>query len=175
MSRFKWLGVGGLILTLMTGCVNIDYVGQRFEPLPEDTFIPVYETAKAVPENTYQTIGKATLTAPDGSRWFDLREDLIEKARAVGADAIVLASARKVVVGATPELSPAAQAQFENSRDRTSLAPDGSYLYTDSFGQPVTVVGSVRDVYELQLQARFLMKRERFEQLMKARATEMEE
>lgn len=158
-----------LTAVLFCGCVSIEYVGQTFEPLPTGTFVRVFDTPKAVPEGEFKPIGRVELTAPDGMDWPVLREKLQKKAAEVGADAIELVGATKYQVGASRELSVPAAMTYDLSRANQSFAPDGSRIGTDSFGRPVSVSPGVRDAYEIVIQARFLIKIERFDKIMKQR------
>lgn len=157
------------ILMLLSGCVSVEYVGQRFAPQPDDAFIALFDSPKAVPAGAYKVIGRAELTAPDGARWFDLHDRFLAEARAVGADAVELVGYKRVVVGSVPVYAPGSELAYEENRTRSSFDADGSMLYVDSFGKPVQASDSVRDSYEIHMRARFLMKKERFDDLMRER------
>ncbi len=98
MRRLLFFAVAAL-LALTTGCINVDYVGQEFEPTPEWQDIAYYLKRSEIPPGELRIIGRATLTAPDGTFYYDIRERLLKEARAYGADAICQDQARRVAVG----------------------------------------------------------------------------
>lgn len=96
MKRFFLLSAL-LIVFSLTGCVSVDYIGETYPPTKN---VQIFMEKKQIPWK-YQLIGKAIATAPDDFTCGDIQEKLQEKARAVGADAILILSFRKVECGET--------------------------------------------------------------------------
>lgn len=121
---------------LLAGCVQYDYVGQKF-PETENGKISFYERAKDVPREKLLLVGRMTMICDNSLDKYDIEDRLIAKAREYGADAVSLSSLEKVREGSVN--NPVAL-EFPNS----TVAPDGTDLYGDayavnSFGQEIAV------------------------------------
>lgn len=77
-----------LLMLCVSGCMNVNYVGQRFEPT---TNVRVF-TGEANDE--YEIIGKATLTAPGSYTSYEIRQRLVAEAEKNGADAVNIVDSR---------------------------------------------------------------------------------
>jgi hypothetical protein len=81
MANLKF-PVALLLILCVSGCMNVNYVGQRFEPTDN---VRIF-TGEATDE--YEIIGKATLTAPGSYSSHEIRQRLIAVAEKNGADAV---------------------------------------------------------------------------------------
>ncbi|MDD3153303.1 MAG: hypothetical protein PHS41_00430 [Victivallaceae bacterium] len=82
----------------LSGCVQLDYNGQTFAPVPESETVELVNSVKAVPPG-YTLIGYATMEAGDGIDIYEIREHFQEKAREVGATLVAIEYVRRVKVG----------------------------------------------------------------------------
>lgn len=80
----------GLIFAV-TGCVDVNYIGEKYPPTSEVAF---FFDEQEVPADAYHVMGRVTVSIDDGDAAFRsgeaLNDALIEKAKEVGADAIVV-------------------------------------------------------------------------------------
>ena len=155
MNIFKTLFVvaGAVILS---GCTSFDYVGQKLAPLPPSQVVAFYNSKSEVPPNVYRTLGRAVISAPDGTNTEDVKAELIEKAREYGADAIEVVLFKRVKTG---EVSIPVNEQYEGpvgSWAVTSNRPDGTPLYTDSFVSTVPLETHAIEQYEIRAKVLFL-------------------
>ncbi len=159
----------GLLLLLLAGCVDVEYVGQRFEPLPETDPVRIYDARSDYPIEDYRTIGRAVFTAPEDYGMLELREKVENTAREYGADAVkVVSSGRELI--ATVYRQPQRDRQRVSARTGTTgTTSDGSRLYVDTFGQETQLTGAQLDRYELVIRVLMLMRKSRFDQLMAER------
>ena len=82
MSRrhiFAVLAAG--ISLVAAGCIDLEYIGQEFEPTPQSRPVALFQNRAEVPPGEYRIIGRATLTAPDGTLGYDIQEKLLDSAR----------------------------------------------------------------------------------------------
>lgn len=163
----KWIMLW-LLLLLGTGCVNVDYIGQQFEPVPEDHSIRLYSERETPAPGEYQMIGRMTLTAPEDYTRIDLEEKLQEAAREHGSDAVQIVSLQKRLLGSHYR-QPAADAEAGDFRFSASSA-DGARIGINSFGEPVSLEGGeYRNRYEIEIKALLLMEKSRYQQLFRER------
>lgn len=159
------------VLTVTAGCVNIDYVGQKLAPLPEDQLVAFFSEKQSVPENEFALIGRAKVSAPDGTDILTIKEDLQDKAREIGADAVKIVSLNRVKVG-TIQVSGSGSEPDAVAFGYTSRTVGGDQIYTDSFGRTSAQPSRVEDKYEVILQVQFLASRTKFDAAMQERTIE---
>ena len=159
----------GLLLLLLAGCVDVEYVGQRFEPLPETDPVRIFDARSDYPIEDYRTIGRAVFTAPEDYGILELREKVENTAREYGADAVkVISSGRELI--STVYRQPQRDRQRVSARaGTTGTTSDGSRLYVDTFGQETELTGAQFERYQLVIKVLLLMRQSRFEQLMAER------
>ncbi|MCP3968575.1 MAG: hypothetical protein GY750_15025 [Lentisphaerae bacterium] len=85
-----------LALFMAAGCVNITYLGQKYKPTKHVTF---YYSWSLVPTDKYTVIGKVVEVADEDAWSSEIHNDLIEKAKSVGADAVVIDSMHRKIAG----------------------------------------------------------------------------
>ena len=95
---FLTLLAGGLF----SGCVQVDYFGQSFDPTPETSPVEYYTSRDDIPAGKYRIIGRGTIATEMRIDRYDIREALIDAARKHGADAVATVSVNKVNVGVYP-------------------------------------------------------------------------
>ena len=163
----RWLFWLPLLLA-GAGCVDVDYVGQRFEPPPEEEPIRIFGERETPPPGEYQTIGRLTLTAPENYTRIDLEDKLLDVARENGGDAVRIVSFEKRLLGAYYR-QPRTDAAFAGNRTATTMA-DGTPVSINSFGEEVSLEGgSYKDRYEVELKALLLMAKPRYLELRQER------
>jgi len=154
------------LLLMMAGCVDLNYVGQTFPPLPEGQAVALYTAEQPPPEGEYRSIGRATLTAPDGTEQEEILDKLTESAREHGADAVRIVEFKRVYLG--DRYTPGgAVGELPRSRAMGDRTADGSYIYTDSFGAPAASDQPPTAVYEISVKALYLVTNARFAQVMR--------
>lgn len=86
-----------LFMVAAVGChyVEINYIGKSYPPTVN---VNMYFDRADVPENE-KVIGRAIVTAPEGTKGEKVKEGLLKEARAKGADAILVGPAKKYLTG----------------------------------------------------------------------------
>ena len=167
MRSFRMtLWAAGLAAAGLTGCVDIQYVGQTFPALPSDAEVAFFTPEIPVPEGEYHAVGRATVTAPGSTNSDTLREDLIEAARDRGADAVQVVEFKRVKVGERASVDSASQGP-NSSWNQDARNAGGDYIYTNSFGQTTELEKPARAVYETTVKALFLVTNARFRKMTK--------
>lgn len=167
MNRLKisfLLAVGTALVYLGGGCTQFDYVGQKLTPLSPDQTVAFYNSSDEVPPNVYRILGRAVVTAPDGSNTESVKEELISKAREYGADAIEVVMFKRVKTGEVmvPDQKDPYQG-VTGSWVSTSNRPDGTPIYTDSFVNTVPLKTHALEQYEIRAQVFFLAEKDKLE------------
>lgn len=160
-------------ICLLSGCVNVDYIGQNFEPTPAESPVEYFIGKTAIPAGKYRIIGRGTIATTLGIDRYDLRDILVKAARKHGADAVAVVSEKRVQVGVYPQendllAGPSSTANIYN------LNPDGTPMQIDSFGAPAQLQGETHFRTELRVRALFLKDREALEQLLARRGRELD-
>lgn len=159
---------------LITGCVNVDYVGQSFAPLPETEPVAYFSSRGDIPAGKYRIIGRGRLETTRRIDGYDLREILVDEARKHGADAVALVSRKRVKVGLYPQESNMLAGPSSYSANPYNLNPDGSQIEMDSFGAPAELQGEATFRSELHVRVLFLKDRETLETLLSERGRELD-
>ena len=162
------------LICLLVGCNSFDYVGQKLEPIKDDQVVAFYNSKEDVPKNTYKVLGRAVITAPDGSNTEEIREELLEKAREYGADAVEIVLFKRVKTGdvVVPKVAP--------YRDRvgswavSSNRADGSPIFLDTFVNTVPLETADIEQFEIRVKAFFLAKKQRLQKSLDAYNKERE-
>ncbi|MCF6176613.1 MAG: hypothetical protein L3J71_12700 [Victivallaceae bacterium] len=146
-----------LLFSLITGCINIDYTGQRFPETENMHAIEFFNSSKDVPAGKYTIIGRAVATAPDSYSSEEIKNKLLSKAQACGADAIQVVDFKRIFVSqqAIPKESAYDNGPVGVWGNRARRA-DGSSIAVDSSGKVVPLQSKVHDRYELKARVLFL-------------------
>ena len=158
--------VAALLLT--AGCVKIDYVGREFNPTPESEPVAYYLNRSEIPPGEFRIIGRATLTAPDGTDGYDIKDELQAKARACGADAVCQVRARKLDVGLydREETDPFPAQKPLDPANTAFNAPSTQEAEKAEYGDPIKLQGEKQSRKEVVVQALFLKKKAEVEKLI---------
>lgn len=159
------------LVLIFTGCVNIDYVGQKLTPLPEDQLVTFFSEKQNVPTEQFAMIGRAEVSAPDGTDSLSIKEKLQDKAREIGADAVKIVAFNRVKVG-TIQVSGSGSEPDSAAMGYTSRTVGGDPVYTDSFGRTSAQPSRIEDKYEVLLQVQFFAERAKFDAAMMERTAE---
>lgn len=156
------LAAVAISVMIAAGCINIDYVGQSYEPDPRRE-IKWFNTAQEVPQDTYQIIGRATATCSSDRNQLDVREALLEEAASRGADAIqVVNSGLKTIKKAY--LADGGLNEFGSNSNESRR--DGAWVPYDSFGQEKTRRVREVEIQEFHANVYFLVYKERYQEAM---------
>jgi hypothetical protein len=151
------------LVCLVSGCTQFDYVGQKLTPLSPDQFVAFYNSKNEVPPDTYKVLGRAEVTAPDGTNTESVKAEILEKAREYGADAVEVVLFKRVKTGEVVIPKHQTYSGPTGSWVVTSNRPDGTPIYTDSFVENVPLQTSAVDQFEIQAKVLFLAKKEKLE------------
>jgi len=89
-----------LLMILASGCIHVDYVGQKFSETPMSKKVEYVPQDQEVDTTEYLLIGRFTLWGKDSIDGYDIQKKLMEKAREYGGDAVHVVSLRSYQQGA---------------------------------------------------------------------------
>ncbi|MBQ7695115.1 MAG: hypothetical protein IJT50_08320 [Lentisphaeria bacterium] len=161
----------GFLLLCCTGCMNFDYVGQKFDPRPDSSPVTFFEEREKIPPDTYRIIGRGTLTGPARYDSYDRRQKMCSVARERGADAVCIVDTRIIPVGYYPQAKGEFAGPSTISTNRESTDEIGEPLQTDSFGEKDDGSRSrkKRVRYDFEIKLLLLKKSADFDEAMKTR------
>lgn len=109
--------IAGMALLLLTGCMSVEYQGKNYPPT---TDVKIYENKEKIPFD-YTTIGKCRV-AGDYNKYSqeDIYAALIKKAKAEGADAILIYAYQIVAAGSESERSQDYMSVWADSSNEVS-------------------------------------------------------
>lgn len=151
-----------LLLLMLTawlcGCVSVDYVGQRLAPRADGDFVMLYPSMQEVPADL-KILGRGKIIAPQGYDMDKLDELMTEKALEVGADAVAIASQKRVIITSDNHMSSQAN-NPHGSWNFRSTTLEGDPVYTDSFGKQQSLQVVKTERYRIYYQIVFLTKQD---------------
>ena len=174
MNRFFTVlskAMPALVLVLMYGCMNVEYVGQSFPALAENEPVKVCSPTSPLASDGYRVIGRVEIQAPDGTTQADVVEELTALARKHGADVVNILEIKRVKIG-TVAADPTVSRVGWNRDGRNA---GGAYIYSNYFGEVSTLEGRRTNVTELQIKAVLLVPEEKFRQIQSQRQKEQTE
>ena len=161
---------------LAAGCIDLEYIGQEFEPTPMSRPVALFQNRTEIPPGEYRIIGRATLTAPDGTLGYDIQEKLLDSAREAGADAVCLVSTKRVRVGTYMIESSSYSPPGSIRLNPGNLSADGSARAVNTFGSPAgSLRGEERTREEIVVKALYLKNRAELARILAERGRELEE
>ena len=109
--------IAGMALLLLTGCMSVEYQGKNYPPT---TDVKIYENKEKIPFD-YTTIGKCRVSG-DYNKYSqeDIYAALIKKAKAEGADAILIYAYQIVAAGSESERSQDYMSVWADSSNEVS-------------------------------------------------------
>lgn len=157
----KLSGAAALMLGL-AGCISSEYTGREY-PSIEARNVTFYQNLKEVPETKLIRIGRCVITSPDNYSGEDLKQAAINKAAAVGADAVAVYDFKKIETGeVTLPTAGSTDDDLPNGRwSGMGRTADDSPIYSDSFGDTGTLKTATQPVYELRLRLIFFRDRDK--------------
>lgn len=175
INSYSRVSLAGILLIALNvcGCINVEYTGQSFPPLPEGTTVTLYSPESPAPVSGYRAIGRATVTAPQGWSMSEVREKLVDLALEHGADAVNVVESKRIQVGLN---APDQNVSPAPNWGRDTRNAGGAFVYSNYFGDTVTAE-KADPVYELQVKALLLATDARFkamEELYKAERRKLE-
>lgn len=162
------------ICCLFSGCVQVDYFGQSFDPTPETSPVEYYTSKSDIPAGKYRIIGRGTIATQLRVDKYDIREALIKAARKHGADAVASVSVNEVKVGVYPsdenfDGSPTHPSRSEGFNPSSPRAADGI------FDKPAELQEGRRKRTEVHVRALFLKDKTSLERIFARRGKELDE
>jgi len=157
----RMVPVASLLLTMLAGCLSVDYVGQDFPPLPEGREVLFFDAKRQPPAGEYQAIGRGSLVVPRGYDGVEIREKFAEAAREHGASAVRIVSVERRQINRYYAEGGESASPMLASSDTVgafSLMADGSPAEVDSFGEVVSPNRTYSKEYEQFIKVLFLMK-----------------
>ena len=150
------------LAVLLTGCVQYDYVGQKF-PENKDGKISFYDTDNDVPRDHLRLIGRMTMVCDVSLDRYDVQVRLLEKAREYGADAVSLHSVRKVREDVIDD--PVLPASLpDNDLNPMGVDMSGTPYEVNSFGQQI--MPEEKPYYDYLIKALFWKNRKTAEEYL---------
>jgi len=162
-----------LLLMLGAGCVNVDYIGQTFDPIPEGKPVEFFGERSQIPVGKYRIIGRGEISTTRRLDHYDIREILIDEARKRGADAVVTVSVKHIRRGVYPREPAGSEYDTAPALNSGNVKADGSPLDV-TVESAVTVKGEAHSRSELEIRVLFLKTREDLEQQLARRGRELD-
>ena len=126
-------------MVFAAGCIDVEYIGQDFPPLPETSPVLIFSADNEVPPGEFQVIGKLKMAVPSGIDMVEVREKIADEARAHGASAARIAEIKQKLVGvyydAPLRESPSPMLAGRSTVGVRAAQPDGSPTKINSFGE----------------------------------------
>ncbi|MDD4817000.1 MAG: hypothetical protein PHI85_03410 [Victivallaceae bacterium] len=160
---------------VVSGCIDIDYVGQRLDPLPSDMPVVFFNEGQDFDVAKYAEVGRATVTAPDGTNMVEIKEKLQDEARSVGADAVKIIAFKRVNEGVIYVTGGGNDSPDAYVTGNQSRSVGGDPIYTDSFGQTGNLSTSAEPRYVVRLDVIFLALKTKFDAAMIERRQQREQ
>lgn len=151
-------------LAVLTGCINVDYVGQTYVKDNPTELIQWYNDAVSVPPDIYQVVGRATVEVSADYDQEQVREAILAEAEKRGVDAVQVVSSKAVEARKNTVTDPGS-ANFGARTQSLSRNIDHWEPY-DSFGQPSSRNVRSGSIMEFHAKVLFLVKKERYEKAM---------
>ena len=145
-----------LAAVLFSGCVSVDYVGQKLPERDADEYIHIYASMKEVPPE-YKILGRGKIMTPQAYDLDKLDTLLTEKAIEVGAEAVAISSQRRVAVDVNDNFQ-STPTRPSGSWMTNGMDFEGDRIYTDSFGRQVALRTTPTTRYRIYYQVVFLTK-----------------
>lgn len=168
-----WMLWSAALSLLLSGCVNVDYVGQTFAPIPEGTPVAYFGSRDEIRPGRYRIIGRGVITTTRRLDKYDIQEILIDEARKRGADAVVLVSHKRVRRGVYEREPDVAAVDTSPATKSGNVKPGGEPLDI-SLDRSETLEGEHHYRIELELRVLFLKTREDLEQELARRGRELD-
>jgi hypothetical protein len=161
-----------ITVILVCGCINVDYVGQKFQRQNNDEDILFFNSNNDVPKDTYRVIGRANVTAPGSSTPEEIKGKILKQADECGADAVSIVDYKKIKIG---EISTPAGTEYQGTSgvwNNTGARADGSPIAVDSFDKTVPLQKNKTSRYEIRSKALFLISNQRYQKYLQLAAEE---
>jgi hypothetical protein len=108
-----------VLLTLLTGCVSVDYAGRSYAPTATvDVFYALGDVKRP-----YEVMGTAEARAGAGTPLADFEAELVKQAQTRGADAIVIERSEFIVTGEQTQASGSASSRPDRSSSGGLVKP----------------------------------------------------
>lgn len=162
------------LLLLLCGCMNFEYTGREFPPLPQGKTPVWFQNKKLLPAGKYTIIGRAVVETGIKAEFEDIQEKLLEEAALRGADAVCLISTRTITRGMYDSDSYF-DGPTDNDTNRLNLTPDGSPIQTDLSGQRIVLKGERGGTRRIIARALFLKETAALDKYLAARKKQLQD
>lgn len=143
---------------MFSGCVSVDYVGQKLPEKDDVEYITIYPSMSEVPTE-YKILGRGKVMTPQYYDLDKLDAILTEKAREVGAEAVAISSKKRVAVRSDNTFKTQSS-RPSGSWNFGSTTLEGDNIYTDSFGKQQSLKTVSTKRYRVYYQIVFLTKQD---------------
>ena len=142
----------------LSGCVSVEYVGQKLPERDAGEYIHIYPSMKEVPPE-YKILGRGKVMTPQSYDLDKLDTILTEKAIEVGAEAVAVSSQSRVAVNVNDGFQ-SAPTRPSGSWSLNGMNLQGDRIYTDSFGRQEALRTTPTTRFRIYYQVVFLTKKD---------------
>lgn len=159
---------------IISGCAEFDYTGRTFSPHNEETAIAWHTAQNPVPAGKFRVIGRGTL-AFNGNRLdkYDIEERLLEEARKIGADAVMLKKTVSIEVTSFDIDHTFDTAKSAKAQKQTAVDLDGNELEINSFGKEKPLKGNEHNTFDTIVYAVFYKNSADIKKLIESQSVRM--
>jgi hypothetical protein len=119
--RIAMLGLA--VLIIITGCTKIDYVGEEY---PATNHVDLYFSQSDITQ-PYKIMGYVVASAPDMVSAEKMQKKMMEKAKAKGADAIIIEGIERYSAGSNTSYSETTtQSKDKKGKDKSTTSGSSS-------------------------------------------------
>jgi len=138
----------------LSACINVSYRGYIY---PKTSYVKLFFDKENFPEDKYDAIGKVHVTAPQGYSSAEINKKILKKARSVGANAVLISSYKKELIGreAGPDSTDMSESEPPGLAGGLPSADDGEPEYENSFGNVEASSGRAQYEYDTIVKAYF--------------------
>ena len=166
------------MVLVQTGCVNVEYIGQDFPPLPDSRSVMIFQENDEVPPGEFQVIGKLKMNVPPGIDMVEVREKLAGEALKHGASAVRIISIEKKLVnryyGSERQEILSPMLSGRSSIGGRATQADGSSVEVNSFGEVVEPNRTYRLRYEHVVKVQLMMTAKEYARALELRRSAAE-
>ena len=117
MKKTLWI----LLAITLVSCTKIDYIGEEYAPTAQvDQFFATSDVSR-----DYKVMGYIVASAPDMVSAEKMHKKLVEKARKVGADGVIIEGLERYTAGSNTSYTETSQDKMDK-KGRTKTVTSGS-------------------------------------------------
>lgn len=159
--------------TLISGCADFNYTGRYFDAASDDAVISWYTAENPVPAGKFRVIGRGTLKFRHNALdKYDIEERLLEEARKIGADAVLLKKTVSTEVASYDTDSTKDKSKAVKREKQIGITADGSELEINDLTD-TELKGNERSTADTTVYAVFYKKSEAVKKLIESQSVRM--